>query len=51
MQYQIINVDWRDEKSIIAAEKKKEKLENEGYTLENTKLGINIDQLIYRKET
>jgi hypothetical protein len=46
-----IFVNWNDVKSIEAAERKKEKLENDGYILYHTLVGICTSTLIYQKRT
>lgn len=44
-----VNIDWNDEKSIKAGERKKARLENAGYSLFQTVGGLFHCQLYYRK--
>lgn len=42
-----IDIDWNSSKSIKDAQKKKTKLQNDGYTLVSTVGGLTTSQLVY----
>jgi len=44
----IVRVDWRSEKSILAAEIRKARLENAGFVLIEESHGFNESALVYR---